>query len=505
MAWGSGRHPQARTSRAGAAKEAPQRKLRLRATSRFLHEYEKASAPLQGLVEQEVRNLRRRFKASSNWTKAYRTAKGFSERVIELELGGGHRALAHPGGSTVTLLSMGDHEATTRLRRVNLRQTLAETVRLPRQFTLGGINNFFPESTDAPTGLARFANEFEPEWLYFLDERQASICADITSSIEELLLREEDDAHEIHLIIGGPGTGKSSILLQLLMRLSKISGGKECWDVGLSVSDQLADYIGCATGWDLSAYRSIAKYPVRTQVLLVDDPSSVREIKQTISLATTSTRLRAVIIAFDPLQLGDSLSDADFGSLLRMGARQHLLMTCYRQKEAVGRAAMETAQTIASSSPFLDERKRSRFASERRLLTDLSNGLVFRNESGYATSYPSATRADWLEHISWMRTQKGLWKHWPPVLLVVDPLVELPPSWRSELSRLQHREVTLQQAQTIKGLEFQHALILISDRRYQDIIDGFTGSGRHLYNDYRLLRIPFTRAKDSLAIFVRQG
>ena len=54
----------------------------------------------------------------------------------------------------------------------------------------------------------------------------------------------------------------------------------------------------------------------------------------------------------------------------------------------------------------------------------------------------------------------------------------------------------------IKGLEFQHVVLLLSPSRYHAAESGFTGSGLRLYDEYRLLRIPFSRAKDSLAVFV---
>jgi hypothetical protein len=55
---------------------------------------------------------------------------------------------------------------------------------------------------------------------------------------------------------------------------------------------------------------------------------------------------------------------------------------------------------------------------------------------------------------------------------------------------------------SIKGLEYQHVILILSERRYRELQEGFSGSGPRLYQDYRLLRIPFTRAKDSIAVFV---
>jgi len=56
----------------------------------------------------------------------------------------------------------------------------------------------------------------------------------------------------------------------------------------------------------------------------------------------------------------------------------------------------------------------------------------------------------------------------------------------------------------VKGLEYQHVALVLSRERLIAVQNGFSGTGRRLYNDYRLLRIPFTRAKDSLAVFARE-
>src|SRR5262249_13350114 len=131
-----------------------------------------------------------------------------------------------------------------------------------------------------------------------------------------------------------------------------------------------------------------------------------------------------------------------------------------------------------------------------------ANSLTFRNPSGYAASYPNATLADWRLHLSWMSKQGGLSAHWPALLVVVDENTKLPPAWSRELEPLPHERFPLSKIQVaIKGLEYQHVVLVLSRDRLNAIERGFTGSGRPLYNEFRLLRIPFTRAKDSIGVF----
>jgi superfamily I DNA/RNA helicase len=62
--------------------------------------------------------------------------------------------------------------------------------------------------------------------------------------------------------------------------------------------------------------------------------------------------------------------------------------------------------------------------------------------------------------------------------------------------------VTISQLTEIKGLEFQHAFLFIGQALFRDLQEGFSGSGQATYHRRRLLRIPFSRAKDSLVTFV---
>ena len=54
----------------------------------------------------------------------------------------------------------------------------------------------------------------------------------------------------------------------------------------------------------------------------------------------------------------------------------------------------------------------------------------------------------------------------------------------------------------IKGLEFQHVFLILDRATHDTLESGFEGSGVRVYDSRRLLRIPFSRAKDSLVTFV---
>jgi hypothetical protein len=478
-------------------------------TDRFLREYRRASPPLQMLAEQEVRRMQVVGASRKDWMGEWRRLRGVAETVLELELGGGPRLLAHVGGRAVTLIAMGDHEVTTRYaRRGHLATELRRVEPLPAGFSASPTDSLFPPAGRvAPERLAGFAGECAPDWLYFLDVAQSEICDGIVEAIEEVLAG--DDGYTVDFIVGGPGTGKTSILLQLLKRLSdQVEQSGETWRVGLSLSDPVAEYVSTATGWPLDRSRVLANQPGAVDVLLVDDPRDPEEITAAARAVQTAGPLKAVVVAFDPLQLSHSLTDADYDAMVEAHeAEVWRLRDCYRQKEVVGSHALKIAKTVAESSPYLDETKQRRHAKAHRKLTNRANFLNFRNPSGYVVTHLDAALRDWREHLRWIARQRPLWEHWPPLLMIVEDGIELPPEWVAvvDAAELVYERIRLSELEAIKGLEYQHVVLVLSHERHADLEQGFSGSGRSLYDDYRLLRIPFTRAKDSIAVFVAGG
>lgn len=481
--------------------------MQWRVTSRFLRDHRAASVPLQLLAEREVHLMQRRARASSAWVSEYSRLRGVPrEKILEVDVGGGPRLLAHLGDGQVTLLALGGHDVTTRYSRsANVESELRTANELPPAFRLGRRDPFFPDlDAKAPTRLPLWGPEIAPGWLYFLDEEQTAVTDQIVGSAEEVLISE--DQYTVHFVIGGPGTGKTSILLQLLRRLSsQIEAGIETWRVALDISDKLADYVTSATGWNLDETRRLFEAPEEADILLVDDPAFPSNIRRCADAVRMPGSPSVLVVAFDPLQLHESVSDGEYQELIdQHNANEWRLRVAYRQKAKVGRAAVKVANVVAASSPFLDDHKQRNYAAERSRLTHLANDLRFPNPSGHARTYHPASLADWRAHLGWIRRQVGLWGHWPPLLVVVDDESRLPRQWHIEIGELRHDQVVLGDLDTVKGLEYQHVALIISEGRYTAIEEGFTGTGRRLYNDYRLLRIPFSRAKDSLAVFVRE-
>ncbi|MDP9255572.1 MAG: DUF2075 domain-containing protein, partial [Actinomycetota bacterium] len=130
--------------------------------------------------------------------------------------------------------TMGGHSITKQYApRRSVDGELRTAEELPPTFRIGHKDPFFPaRSRHGPKRLATWGPEVSPEWLYFLDDEQMSVCDKLIAEAEDVLAA--DNLYQVHFILGGPGTGKTSILLQILRRLStQVETNVETWSVGL--------------------------------------------------------------------------------------------------------------------------------------------------------------------------------------------------------------------------------------------------------------------------------
>jgi hypothetical protein len=234
----------------------------------------------------------------------------------------------------------------------------------------------------------------------------------------------------------------------------------------------------------------------------LDDPNNLID---TIRLTQSST-IKVAVLAFDPLQVEEDITDDAFEGIKRTyGITTHILGGCYRQKENVGKATKHVIDMIATSTPFLRKDKIKSFRGNRQQLTELANNLNFINPHGYIEYYPNATVNDILHEVTRILTHEWLmWKHWPGLLILLDG-VSLTEAFLEALKPLMQKNyvniVPFNEIREVKGLEYQHVFVFIKKHLFDEIQSGFTGSGQREYHRRRLLRIPFSRAKDSLVTF----
>jgi hypothetical protein len=307
---------------------------------------------------------------------------------------------------------MGDHEIVTHYDIQELLRDIQNFNKAPKQFWPGQGASFFIRLPDRSAPF-NYPEEISAEWLFFLEEEQEEILYDIAGDALQVI--EQDNSSSTHFIIGGPGTGKTCIILNLLKLFTDLD-----LKVGIVISENLAAYTEVSTGADLAQFRiSLSNITsLDLDILLLDDPNNLID---TIRLTQSST-IKVAVLAFDPLQVEEDITDDAFEGIKRTyGITTHILGGCYRQKENVGKATKHVIDMIATSTPFLRKDKIKSFRGNRQQLTELANNLNFINPHGYIEYYPNATVNDILHEVRRILAHEWLmWKHWPGLLILLD-------------------------------------------------------------------------------------
>ncbi len=468
----------------------------LKASRRFLRDYRKASAVMAHQAQQEVGVLMRRIRELPDWADCYdRVAALNRNDVLEVKLGHRDRMTIH-AAEEVTLLRMGPHAVVPRMALVDVDAMLDGVVDPPP----GLLSPPFPPRS-AGGGLTPSVRECSDDWIFSLDEQQEDVALTIWGQLVDDLSRDLPSAH---LIAGGPGTGKTVVLLWLLKAL-----GDEGWaegprgGVGLAASKEMTAFIEAGTGWDLSAVR---RDPARdvAEVLFIDDPASLAQVRTAVERMRAENAFGAVVVGMDPFQVDHALTDETFfGWAADNAVQMHSHTVCYRQKENVGRAA--AAVMGLASGRTTNQRYRER-------LRAIADEITYVNPTGIVRSLDAPTLSDVESIAAFLGDQRWtFWTYWPPVLLAVERGCDLPAEWEQVLTEAVNRDappgtsyiqkVDLEDVASVRGLEFQHVVMVISEGS-AEAARYLTGRNMAELDRLRLLRIPYSRAKDSLHALV---
>jgi KaiC/GvpD/RAD55 family RecA-like ATPase len=477
------------------------RPLEILVSRRFIKSYKKATA-LRLPAEGAIHDLINRYRSEpSRWIQYYDKVAVHTLRILEIDVTGYHRLLAYFENNRLTLLDLGGKSIVPSYKDKSFFLDMKTAVIAPPQFWPESRSKFFSRAPERNV-VQYFKEEISPDWIYFLDSQQARIANEIQNKCLDIL--KDDKAKGVFFVVGGPGTGKTSILLNLFMRLCTEPNMK--LNVSFAITSELCRYIDSSTGIALNKYHPNRRGSAIHDVLLIDDPESQYDIESIVNGMEYGDS-RIMVMGFDPLQLSQSITDRDFREIIKENnAMEYRINKCYRQKRNVGRATKKAADSIANSSPFFKAEKIRNYRKERSKLTDLANSLRFVNPSGYVETYGDATLSNIKYEVQRINKGKELWQHWAPLLIVIDDNqgTSIPRPWLNEVRTVPHHVCKLSDIPKIKGLEYQHVFIFLGCDLYTKVSEGFEGSSRRVYNERRLLRIPFSRAKDSLVTFVRK-
>lgn len=221
-------------------------RLLVRATSRFISDFDRAQPLLRACAAGALGDLQRAFQSRPDLAlKRYNTVKGLRPTVLEVDVAGGERMFAHWREGNLFLLGLGKHESTKHYQQTGRVEIEIQRCKpLPDSLARLTSAPFF--TFDLEHDWKDFGTEADASWLAYLDQQQANAVTRIVTRARGIAPKDWYFA----VVGGGPGTGKTSVLLSLFER---------AWECDLVpqviVEDQVFEYVNSAVGIDLAPYR----------------------------------------------------------------------------------------------------------------------------------------------------------------------------------------------------------------------------------------------------------
>jgi hypothetical protein len=333
--------------------------------------------------------------------------------------------------------------------------------------------------------------ELSDEWVHFLDNEQARISETL---FQKLVI--PNDEMSVEFVMGGPGTGKTVVLLNLATNLDQAGRA-----VSFEASPHVIKYLSSGGRNVPGANKGFGP----GVVALIDDPASSKVLADSLRKAK-SAGCRAIVIGFDPLQWHERKMEANFRKIFENVKYEfYPLWTCYRQTSGVGKKTLELTEKIyLASSRYLDTLKQQAERAELQPYIDLSLGMSFVDDSGRYVLYDNQIKANYKIEVARFRARIDRWTHTSPIAFVYDD--ELPKefikSLRSEASGLNRTEIPLSKYREIRGVEFQELFLFVTSDFWNDLNSGKMGVGSEEWEKLACLHTILSRPKDSLALYV---
>jgi hypothetical protein len=382
-----------------------------------------------------------------------------------------------------------------------------------------------------------FGVEDRVEWADYLAFEQARAFDRILDFTARVI-----DEHKVGhtLLLGGPGTGKTVVLVALLLWAVEYG-----WSVGISISEEVTSSLRRALSasgrdWDISKYRIDVRRPPPSQLdlLLVDDPAT----PHTVDSLLRKPQAAYTVIAYDPEQLRSTTglaSEVELrvllgepywstraeGMPLSSGSRSRTLLgwveqdepgwfhterlsVCYRQRENLSRLVSGLSDRLADIEALHKPGRKSHRAL-----------LKFRTvlPGGEVREVLDATPGDVEGEVERLiRLERPLWTWATPLLVGVDERCgDIPARLASQLSGIDHKLVALRQdpkvdlgvphIESIKGVDFQHAFVFLGLELHSWLQRPDPKTPGKQMEQRRLLRIPLSRPRDTMTVFVLES
>lgn len=480
-------------------------------SAEFKEQYLRAMPPLQCAVQGAFRDFRNRLASLGlqalghydRWETLKKPAKQLGQSsVLELDVTQEHRMLALHGASRFTFVALGAKKDQRRWDRLEdnlgkrwLKSQVASTSQLPEDFEVPSPSTAATPASDA---LPQCFSEESQEWMFYLDDEQSAVLRSLQSEVEDHLLSDLQRPM-LKSILGGPGTGKTVILLKLLQWAMH-----EGFSVAMHCSDAIRTSLSAALSATIPSDPGTLKR--RLDLLLIDDPDAIGSVRNMMDPGDGPPP-RCIVCAFDPLQLDDLPSENEMESLDKLaGGGSTSLRTCYRQRAVIAKHVIKVTEAIARSSPFSADTKMNSFREYYGRVLKHYNEMDTVYPQGEYCVLPSTGAEQRLEaRLGRLFSNPRNWKHRPCILCAYDDdfgLDRFPrlPGVPRRLDQSRVTTIAVKDAKSVRGVEFQHAILCLGETTFEEVTAGFSGSGQRRFHWRRGLRILLSRPRDSLII-----
>ena len=336
-----------------------------------------------------------------------------------------------------------------------------------------------------------FDEELNEKWVLFLDEQQSKVANEIYIDLEI-----PEDKVKIHFILGGPGTGKTIVLLNIAIRLENADKA-----VSFQLSQGVLKYLNSGSAKVPGANLG----PGPGVVLLVDDPADLQSMNGILRQAKSS-KCKAVIIALDPLQWHEKEMPEIFEKIWSDNENiTHKLDVCYRQSAGVAKKQLKLfTSLLGKNSRFLVEEKQKQERVNLAPYLNLSLDMTFVDESGRYKLYLSDTKANFVKEIERFRKREYIWKHTHPIAFIYyDDLPKEVKDYAKQYSQgLNRIEFNYSDYKKTRGVEYQELFLFLDSEFWERINDGQQGLKTADWQQIACLHTLFSRSKDGLVIFI---
>ena len=470
-------------------------------TERFARSYERYNGE-RAKIRQKVLELLNRFEADPvGWLRSIERLRDSQYEIYRVKITDGDRLIFCVDGKKIIFIDVGPHEIMQDF--LSLKSGIKESI---LSSVIPMPNWFFGNTKISSTSIKErifdsmgndemrwlYEDELNESWLQYLDDEQFQVR---TTIFEELRYAGE---FQFHLILGGAGTGKTVILLNLALSLKE-----EGRNVVTRFSEQVLKYLN--SGSQRVPGSNLELQP--GSVVLMDDPKELSDLRKIIQ-ECHRTGVRGLVVALDPFQWIERRVYEKFYELIdSLEPKTHQLNLCYRQSSNVGTKALNfTEQILDKTSPFILDSKIEEYRKTLNPLKEICvENVKFADDGGRFRLHLSDLQVSFENEVNRIKSRIDLWQHWHPLLLVEDPDgFPIPKNWKSLTKGLNSITKTIDASQQVRGCEYQEVFLFLGIKTWNLITNGILGATSSDWQKAISFHTLMTRPKDSLVIFVKQ-